>query len=168
MTIVYIGLGSNLSSDLESEVVTPRQHITAAIASLDEIQSTRITNKSSLYISKPVGPQDQDDYINAVVQIDTELEPLELLDKLQAIENEHGRERKERWGSRTLDLDILMYGEDTINNERLTIPHPEMLNRSFVLVPLAEINSDCAIPDKGFIRDLMLNLNQDGLELLNE
>ncbi len=164
MTIVYIGLGSNLASSAES----PRQHVITAIESLDDIQSTRTAHISSLYKSKPLGPQDQGDYINAVVQIETELEPLELLDNLQAIENKHGRVRKEHWGARTLDLDILMYGEDIINNERLTIPHPEMLNRSFVLVPLAEINSDCAIPGKGLVRDLILNLDQDGLEVSNE
>jgi 2-amino-4-hydroxy-6-hydroxymethyldihydropteridine diphosphokinase len=158
MTIVYIGLGSNMES--------PRQHITTAIQSLSEIQSTRMIKKSSLYKSKPVGPQDQDDYINAVVQIETELEPIELLNCLQEIENEHGRVRNERWGPRTLDLDILMIDEETIQNDRLTIPHPEISNRSFVLVPLAEIAPDCRIPGKGLARDLLLDLDQDGLEVL--
>ncbi len=162
MTTVYIGLGSNLSGNIGS----PSQHVIAAIQSLGEIQSTRTTSISSLYKSKPVGPQDQDDYINAVVQIETELESLALLDGLQAIENEHGRVRNERWGSRTLDLDILMFGEEIIQNDRLSIPHPEMLNRAFVLVPLAEINPDCVIPGKGLISDLLANLDQDGLEIL--
>ena len=162
MTTVYIGLGSNLSGNIGS----PEQHVIAAIQSLGEIQSTRTISISSLYKSKPVGPQDQDDYINAVVQIETDLEPLALLDNLQAIENEHGRVRNERWGPRTLDLDILMFGEEIIQNDRLTIPHPEILNRSFVLVPLAEINSNCVIPKKGLISDLLSDIDQDGLEIL--
>ena len=162
MTIVYIGLGSNLSNHIQS----PRQHITAAIQSLGEIQSTRTLSVSSLYKSKPLGPQDQDDYINAVVQIETELEPLVLLDSLQAIEDEHGRVRNERWGPRTLDLDILIFGEEVIQNDRLTIPHPEMPNRSFVLVPLAEINAECLIPEKGLVNDLLANVDQGGLEVL--
>ncbi len=163
MTIAYIGLGSNLSGNNAS----PRQHINTAIQSLGEIQSTRTTKISSLYKSKPVGPQDQADYINAVVQIETELEPLILLDSLQAIENEHGRVRNERWGPRTLDLDILMYGEDIIQNDRLTIPHPEMLNRCFVIVPLIEINANCIIPGKGRVSDFLAGIEQDVLEILS-
>jgi 2-amino-4-hydroxy-6-hydroxymethyldihydropteridine diphosphokinase len=166
MTIVYIGLGSNLGSGLGSEIKSPMQHITTAIQSLGEIESTRMISVSSLYKSKPVGPQDQDDYINAVAQIETELEPLELLDAIQAIENKHGRVRNERWGPRTLDLDILMFGEEVINNERLTVPHIEMANRSFVLVPLAEINSECVIPEKGSVSDLLSGIDQNGLEIL--
>lgn len=158
MTIAYIGLGSNMES--------PRQHINSAIQSLGEIQSTRIINASSLYKSKPVGPQNQDDYINAVVQIETELEPTELLNCLQAIENEHGRVRAERWGPRTLDLDILMFGDKIIQNDRLTIPHAEITNRSFVLVPLAEIDSACVIPEKGLVGDLLSGVDQDNLEIL--
>lgn len=159
MTIAYIGLGSNMDS--------PRQHIATAIKALGAIQSTHTKTVSSLYKSKPVGPQDQDNYVNAVAQLETSLTALELLDKLQAIENEHGRVRKERWGPRTLDLDILMFGDEVINNKRLTIPHPEMTNRSFVLVPLAEINSDCVIPEKGLLSDLLTNIDQDGLEILS-
>jgi len=158
MTIAYIGLGSNMES--------PIRHITTAIKSLGEIPSTRIINASSLYKSKPIGPQNQDDYINAVVQIETELEPTELLNSLQAIENEHGRVRTKHWGSRTLDLDILMFGHEIIQNIRLTVPHPEIANRSFVLVPLAEINSTCAIPKKGLVSDLLLRVDKRGLEIL--
>ncbi len=162
MTIAYIGLGSNLGSN----TVSPRQHIITAIHSLGEIQSTRMISASSLYKSKPLGPQDQDDYINAVVKIETELEPLELLNSLQGIENKHGRVRNERWGPRTLDLDILIFGEETIQSDQLTIPHVEMTNRSFVLVPLAEIDSNCIIPGKGLISGLLSETHQDGLEVL--
>ncbi len=158
MTIAYIGLGSNMES--------PRQHITTAIQSLGEIQSTRIINVSSLYKSKPMGPQNQGDYINAVVQIETEMEPTELLNCLQAIENDHGRVRAEHWGPRTIDLDILMFGNEIIQNDRLTVPHPEITNRSFVIVPLAEIDPACVIPEKGLVSDLILRIDQDGLELL--
>ena len=159
MTTVYIGLGSNMEQ--------PRQHITTAIEALGKIQSTQTVNVSSLYKSKPVGPQNQDDYVNAVAELETELTPLDLLDNLQEIENEHGRVRKERWGPRTLDLDILMFGDDVINNDRLTIPHPEMMNRSFVFVPLAEINPECIIPGKGLLSDLLTNVDQDGLEIIS-
>jgi len=158
MTIAYIGLGSNMES--------PRQHITTAIHSLGEIQSTDILNVSSLYKSKPLGPQNQGDYINAVVQIETEMEPTELLDCLQAIENEHGRVRAEHWGPRIIDLDILMFGDEIIQNNILTIPHPEITNRSFVIVPLAEIDPACVIPGKGLVSDLLLEIDQDGLEIL--
>ena len=159
MTTVYIGLGSNMER--------PRQHITTAIEALGKIQSTQTVNVSSLYKSKPVGPQDQDDYVNAVAELETELMPLDLLDSLQAIENEHGRVRKEHWGPRTLDLDILMFGDEVIQNDRLTIPHPEMMNRSFVLVPLAEIKPDCFIPEKGLLNDLLTNIDRDGLEIIS-
>jgi 2-amino-4-hydroxy-6-hydroxymethyldihydropteridine diphosphokinase len=158
MTIVYIGLGSNM--DL------PRRHINSAIQSLGEIQSTRMISTSLLYKSKPLGPQNQDDYINAVVKLDTELEAIELLDCLQVIENEHGRVRNEHWGPRTLDLDILMFGEEIIKNDRLTVPHPEIANRSFVLVPLAEIDSACVIPEKGLVSDLLSGVDQNSLEIL--
>lgn len=158
MTIVYIGLGSNLGS--------PRRHIISAIQSLGEIQFTSVTSSSSLYKSKPLGTQNQDDYVNAVVKIETDLEGIELLDCLQAIENDHGRVRNERWGPRTLDLDILMFGDDVIQNDRLTVPHPELTKRSFVLVPLVEIDAACVIPGKGLVSDLLMLVDQDGLEIL--
>ena len=158
MTIAYIGLGSNMES--------PGQQINSAMKSLGKIQSTRIISTSSLYKSKPVGPQNQDDYINAVVKIETELESVDLLDCLQAIENEHGRVRNVHWGPRTIDLDILMFGDQIIQNERLTVPHPEMTNRSFVLVPLAEIDPGCNIPKMGPVSGLLSAVEQDGLEIL--
>lgn len=145
---------------------SPGQHIRSAIKSLGDIQSTSMIRTSSLYKSKPVGPQDQDDYINAVAELETRLSPSELLDALQEIEDEHGRVRAERWGPRTLDLDILLYGDAIIQNDRLTIPHPEIKNRSFVLVPLAEINIDCVIPNTGRVTDLIADVDQEGLEVL--
>jgi 2-amino-4-hydroxy-6-hydroxymethyldihydropteridine diphosphokinase len=158
MTIVYIGLGSNMRS--------PRQQIKSAIKSIGKIASTRVLKASSLYKSKPVGPQNQNDYINAVVKVETELMPLELLDCMQNIENQYGRIREERWGPRILDLDILMFGKEIIQDHKLTIPHSEIENRSFVLVPLAEIDSNCLIPGKGMISDLLAVIDQEDLELL--
>jgi 2-amino-4-hydroxy-6-hydroxymethyldihydropteridine diphosphokinase len=159
MTIAFIGLGSNMNS--------PRQQITTAIQSLGEIQSTQMISASSLYESKPVGPQDQGDYINAVVKLETDLVAIALLDSLQAIENDHGRERKQHWGPRTLDLDILLFGDQVIHNDRLTIPHAEICNRPFVLVPLAEINPDCVIPEKGLVTDLVSKVDQAGLTVMS-
>ena len=159
MTTAYIGLGSNMDM--------PELHIKSAIQSLGEIKSSKLRKVSSLYKSKPVGPQDQDDYINAVAELETELEAIELLGYLQAIEDEHGRARTQHWGPRTLDLDILMYGDDKIQNKRLTVPHKEMLNRSFVLIPLAEINPECNIPGAGLIQDCIDNIDRDDLVLLS-
>ncbi len=158
MTSAFIGLGSNMDF--------PERHIDTAITALDEMAKTRLIAVSSLYKSKPVGPQDQDDFINAVAEIDTWLDPVTLLDCLQDIENRHGRVRKKIWGERTLDLDILMYGDEKITNKRLTVPHVEMLRRAFVLVPLAEVKPDCHIPGAGSINDYLDKVNADELELL--
>ena len=163
MIIVYIGLGSNLGGDHAS----PKQNIVSAIDALGGIQSTQMISVSSLYESKPVGPQDQGNYINAVVKLETNLDAIELLDNLQAIENAHGRERKQHWGPRTLDLDILLFGDHIIHDERLTIPHPEICHRSFVLVPLAEIEPECIIPEKGLVTDLVLKVDQTELKLIS-
>ena len=110
MTVVYIGLGSNMKS--------PKQQIRSAIKSIEGIVSTQVLRVSSLYKSKPFGPQNQDDYINAVAEIDTNLMPLELLECMQNIENQQGRIRKEHWGPRTLDLDILMFGNEIIKDDK--------------------------------------------------
>ena len=155
MTITYIGLGSNLSGDMNS----PRDHIVSAIQELGELQSTQMLTASSLYESEPLGPPDQDNYINAVVKLDTELEALELLDCLQVIEHGHRRERQQHWGPRTLDLDILLFGDQIIKNDRLTVPHAEISNRSFVLAPLAEIEPECVIPANGSITELITKLD---------
>lgn len=158
MTTAYIGLGSNLDS--------PCQHIVAAFAALAALPATALTRRSSLYKSKPVGPRDQADFINAVAELETGLLPLALLDGLQAIENRHGRARGRRWGPRTLDLDLLLYGAEMINSERLTVPHPEMLKRAFVLAPLVEIRADCALPGGGALNGHLAALDRAGLERL--
>jgi 2-amino-4-hydroxy-6-hydroxymethyldihydropteridine diphosphokinase len=138
-TIAYIGLGSNLSQ--------PIKQVQSAISEIEKIAQSNIVNVSSLYLSKPMGPQDQDDYINAVLAIETTLTPLELLDALQDIENKAGRVRKEnRWGARILDLDIILFGNEIINSDRLIVPHYGMKEREFVLLPLAEIAADLILP----------------------
>ncbi len=162
MTIVYIGLGSNLGGDFAS----PKQNITSAINALAKIKSIQMIRISSFYESKPIGPQDQSDYINAVIKLKTNLDSTKLLNSLQTIENHHGRIRSQYWGPRTLDLDILLFGDQIIHNDRLTIPHTEICNRAFVLVPLSEIEPDCVIPEKGIVSDLVSNVSQAELKVL--
>lgn len=153
----YIGMGSNLEN--------PIQQIKTAIDELKQLTDISSVKVSSLYRSAPVGPEGQDDYINAVAQITTSLPPEALLDRLQDIENAHLRVRKQRWGARTLDLDILLYGDLVINTARLTIPHLSMADRNFVLVPLAQLNSDILIAGTS-IHDLIKNCPDGSLEKL--
>jgi len=158
MQTAFIGLGSNLGD--------PEQQIRQALIALESIPRTQLVVSSSLYFSRPMGPQDQPDYMNAVVKLATELSPIELLDALQAIELEAGRVRKdERWGARTLDLDILLFGDQVINNERLIVPHYGMKEREFVLLPLAEIAPDLILPDQSEIKSLANNIPTNGLKI---
>ncbi len=152
MTIVFVGLGSNLES--------PVQQVSSAVNELAELETTQLLQHSSLYRSSPVGPQDQDDFINAVAMLETDLKPLDLLDALQELENRHGRRRLRHWGERTLDLDILAYGNSSIASDRLTIPHPEIANRTFVLKPWAEIEPNWSIPGLGRVSDVLANAKQ--------
>lgn len=155
-TTAYIGLGSNLSN--------PRIQVNNAAKAIANISSSEVIALSALYLSKPMGPQDQDDYINAVIAIETSLSSLELLDALQAIENAAGRVRKDnRWGARILDCDIILYGNETINNERLTVPHYGMKLREFVLLPLAEIAPSLHLPDGSTVKLLASNINNNGI-----
>lgn len=161
MTIVYIGLGSNLDD--------PDVQIEQAIAQLGHIAKTECIAVSSLYSSKPMGPKDQPDYMNAVACIDTKLSPIELLDQLQAIELKFGRIRKdERWGARILDLDVLLFGDEIINNERLTIPHYGMKLREFVIYPLAELNANLVLPDGTSVSSLQMQLDDNGLFVVRQ
>ena len=160
-TIAYIGLGSNLSE--------PIKQVQAAIDEIKEIAQSHVIKVSSLYLSKPMGPQDQDDYINAVLALETKLTPLELLDALQSIENKAGRVRKKnRWGARILDLDIILFGNQIINSERLIVPHYGMKEREFVLLPLAEICADLILPssvatDRQSIQSLSQNIADNSM-----
>ncbi|WCE29216.1 2-amino-4-hydroxy-6-hydroxymethyldihydropteridine diphosphokinase [Vibrio sp. SCSIO 43137] len=158
MNRVYIAVGSNLSD--------PVQQAKQAIDALKKLPDSQFIQASSLYSSKPMGPEDQPDYINAVVQIETQLSPTDLLDQTQRIELEHGRVRKdERWGPRTLDLDILLYGEQIIETERLTIPHYGMKTREFVLYPLAEITPNLILPDGSELQVLLQSVARNGLSI---
>jgi 2-amino-4-hydroxy-6-hydroxymethyldihydropteridine diphosphokinase len=152
----YIGLGSNLSD--------PRAQVIDAAKAIGNISASNVIALSSLYLSKPMGPQDQDDYINAVIALETSLSALELLDALQGIENSAGRVRKDnRWGARILDCDILLYGNESIENERLTVPHYGMKLREFVLLPLAEIALSLHLPDGSSINELASEISNNGI-----
>ena len=129
MMVTYIGLGSNLGDS--------REILAEAVAKLATLG---LVKTSKLYQSPPMGPQDQPDYFNAVVQLTTDLAPLDLLDQLQRFEQEAGRVRLRHWGERTLDLDLLLYGDEQIQHPRLTVPHVGVLEREFVLLPLLDID----------------------------
>jgi len=148
MTRCYIGLGSNQAD--------PLTQVNAACAALQRLPKTQVTACSSLYQSAPMGPQDQPSYINAVVALDTKLAAEQLLDGLQQIEQQQGRVRKaERWGPRTLDLDILLFGDQQISSERLQVPHYHMHARAFVLYPLAELQPELRMPDGTALQTLL-------------
>ena len=134
---VYVALGSNLAE--------PREQIQAALDAFERLPETRLVAVSPLYISDPLGPADQPRFVNGVAALDTNLAPLDLLDALQAIELEQGRVRDLRWGPRTLDLDILLFGEQLLDLPRLKVPHT-MQARAFVLYPLADLAPTCACP----------------------
>jgi 2-amino-4-hydroxy-6-hydroxymethyldihydropteridine diphosphokinase len=134
----YIGLGSNQGNS--------REHILQAVTAFDGIRATQCLRVSSLYQSKAHGPS-QPDYLNAVALLNTQLEPEELLDALQQIEQTHQRVREVHWGPRSLDLDILLFDQLIITSDRLTLPHPFMTQRNFVLIPLAEIEPELILPD---------------------
>ena len=143
--ISYIALGSNLDN--------PISQVSTALIELNEITGIEVLKNSSLYKSKAIGPS-QPDVINAVAKIKTQLEPEVLLSKLQKLEQKHHRIREQRWGPRTLDLDILLYDDLIYQSASLTIPHPEMKYRSFVLLPLIELEPSLVLPCGAPIADL--------------
>jgi len=145
--ICYIALGSNQDN--------PTQQVIDAFEDIASLPATNLINKSSLYNTKPMGPIEQDDFINAAVSIDTKLEPEILLSHLKQIEKAHDRKSSERWGPRTLDLDLLLYGNEIINIETLTIPHPGIIDRDFVYVPLLEIEPELILPSGEPLKSLI-------------
>jgi 2-amino-4-hydroxy-6-hydroxymethyldihydropteridine diphosphokinase len=156
----YIGLGSNLED--------PLQQVVSAAVEIEGLASVKNSTLSPLYSSQPVGPQDQPDYINAVMRIKTCLNPINLLKQLQAIEHKHGRMRSVRWGARTLDIDILLYDKQIINLADLIVPHPELTRRAFVLYPLADIAPpDLWIPEIGLLSDLLAASPSQDLHRIN-
>ncbi|MDX1573296.1 MAG: 2-amino-4-hydroxy-6-hydroxymethyldihydropteridine diphosphokinase [Methylophaga sp.] len=156
--LAYIGLGSNLEA--------PTEQIKTALIDLQSLPATKLLKTSSLYASPPMGPQDQPDYINAVALLDTTLPAHDLLDTLHAIEQQHGRQRKRHWGERTLDLDILLYGQQMIEDERLSVPHPGLNQRAFVVYPLLEIAGDILIPGQGNLQAIASRCPRGALQRL--
>ena len=141
----FIGIGSNLEQ--------PKWQVQQAFLELDALPETQLSRRSSLYQSAPLGPGRQADYINAVAMLNTALTPMALLNALQAIERQQGREPSERWAPRVLDLDILLFDNLSIECDTLVVPHAEMTKRNFVLRPLLEIAPDTQLPDGSYLRE---------------
>lgn len=148
----FVGLGSNLGA--------PAQYIHDAVKALNALPGTRLIRVSSLYRTAPIGKTDQPDFCNAVAEIETCLSSRELLQHMLVVEQRQGRVRGERNGPRTLDLDLLMYGNEVVRTNDLEIPHPRMHERAFVMVPLAEIAADVVVPGQGCARDLAQRLQR--------
>jgi len=159
-TECYIGLGSNLG---DSE-----QHLYAALTALHALEATSIVDVSPLFVTAPVGPQDQPDFLNAVAALRTELPAQELLAQLKQIETQVGRAPTRRWGERVLDLDILHYGDQIIDTETLKVPHPGIGDRAFVLVPLHAIAAQLALADGRRVESLYRACNKDGVRYFGE
>ena len=157
-------MGSNLDQ--------PKQQIKQAVAELKSLPGSQYVRDSGLFLSKPLVvegvPEDQPDYYNAVVLLETRLSAVELLDHLQDIENRQGRVRDQRWGPRTIDLDILLYGQQQINNERLQVPHPGLCEREFVLYPLQRLNAEMDIPGHGMLNEIIKTCPEKGMRYIGE
>lgn len=154
---VYIGLGSNLDD--------PAKQLEIALSTLAQLTNCELTCHSSFYCSKPVGPQDQPDFVNAAALLRTTLSPEKLLKTLQQVEREQGRIKKRRWGERTLDLDILLFNQETINTPDLIVPHKEISNRDFVLKPLLELDPALSLPDGTSLLSLLQKCPDNQLHL---
>jgi len=157
--IAFIGLGSNLAD--------PLVQIRQALVELESISGTRITARSSLYRTSPVGYLEQPDFINAVASVQTTLKPRALLAALLVIENRHGRMRTTRNAPRTLDLDLLLYGDEVLDQHGLTLPHPRLHERAFVLAPLAEIAPGAMVPGRGRVEDLLARVDCNGVNRID-
>lgn len=153
----FVGMGSNLSD--------PEQQLRSAARALERLPGCLKASFSPIYRSRPLGPR-QPDYLNAVARLRVALGPEALLDELQAIERDQLRQRAERWGPRTIDLDILLFGQQTYTSPRLSIPHKEMKNRHFVLAPLSDLAPDLRLPDGESLSTALGRLRDDGLQKL--
>jgi 2-amino-4-hydroxy-6-hydroxymethyldihydropteridine diphosphokinase len=156
VTVAYVGLGSNLQD--------PSRQIQSAFAELDGMPHTRVVKQSSLYRTAPIGYAGQPDFVNAVAQLETGLPAERLLAELQEIEQRHGRERSFANAPRTLDLDLLLYGEATIRTPQLVVPHPRMHERAFVLQPLYEVAPHASIPGVGAVKECLERTKQQKAE----
>ncbi len=156
----YIGLGSNLDN--------PEWQLDSALAALDGIPDTRLVKYSSFYRSLPLGPSEQPDFVNAVALLNSSMMAGQLLRQLQLIENRQGRTRNgQKWGPRTLDLDLLLYGNQIIEEPELSVPHPGIRHRNFVLAPLLELAPDLEIPGLGRADQLLAMIGHAGITKLD-
>ncbi|MEO6968415.1 MAG: 2-amino-4-hydroxy-6-hydroxymethyldihydropteridine diphosphokinase [Rhodanobacteraceae bacterium] len=154
-TPAYIALGSNLGD--------PRAQVMRGFAALSALPCSQMLARSRLYRSAPWGVAEQPEFVNAAAALDTALAPRELLDALLAIERAAGRTRDStRWGPRTLDLDLLLYGDRVLHEQGLEIPHPRLHERAFVLLPMAEIAPDLEVPGRGSVADLLARIDTNG------
>lgn len=145
MTRAFVGIGANLGD--------PVARVRAALTSLAALPESRVVAASSLYRTAPVGYAAQDDFVNAAVLLETALTARALLERLHAIEAEAGRERPFRDAPRSLDLDLLLFGGESIDEPGLVVPHPRLHERAFALAPVVELDPDCVIPGRGSARD---------------
>jgi 2-amino-4-hydroxy-6-hydroxymethyldihydropteridine diphosphokinase len=167
MHVAFIGLGSNLGNERNGIFESPKQQLLNAIQSIDNQTTIHLLRTSHFYQTQAIGPGDQPDYINAAIKIETSLSANQLLLALQSIENQQGRVRKERWGARTLDLDILVFDQLIENSEQLTLPHPRAHERAFVLAPLNDLQANLVIPKRGNISSLLANCSMQGIVKLS-
>lgn len=156
MTVAYVGLGSNLNH--------PKKQVKTALRHIQQLPQTCITRISRLYETAPLGPQNQANFINQVIVLKTSLTALNLLKALQEIENAMGRARQGRWGPRVIDCDILLYGNDRMTSETLTIPHPGLTTRAFVLYPLLEIAPDLILPTGKTVQQCVATCSSDTIK----
>ncbi len=158
--LAYVGLGGNVG---ESETT-----LRAALRRLDTLPDTRLVGASRLYRTPAWGRRDQPDFINAAAALETRLSPRALLETLLAVEQEFGRRRScdDRWGPRTLDLDILLYGDRRIDEPGLHVPHPFLHERAFALAPLLDLSPDLEIPGRGRVRDALAGVADEGIEAI--
>ncbi len=156
--LAFIGLGSNLEG--------PRKQINTALSSLEDLREVEVLKISSFYQSKPLFGMTGPDYLNVVCKIETRFGALDLLSKCQQIENNQHRIREIRWGSRTIDLDILLYGDEVISTEELSVPHPEINKRNFVLLPLFEIEPELELPVFGKLKGLVAKVESSSITKL--
>ncbi len=159
MATAFVGIGANMADPISS--------FRSAMSMLDTVAGVSVTAVSSLYKTRPVGYENQSDFTNAVAAVQTTLAPLALLDRLLEIETQLGRTRDGvRFGPRIIDLDLLLYDDQQIQSVRLTLPHPRMHQRRFVLEPLAEVAPKTTVPGRGAVTCLLSELESDGVELL--
>ena len=150
--MVYIGLGSNIRQ--------PYQQIKKAIIALNALPETMVIRDSGYFVSKPMGPKDQPDFINAVVELATSVKAMKLLRHCQQIELQHGRVKLRHWGERSIDLDLLLYADHQIKTQDLTVPHPGIVLRDFVYKPLLKLNPDVTIPGVGLLNDIVKSIDK--------